>query len=400
MQRIGIYGGTFNPPHMGHIRAAEYALNALQLDRLLVIPSCVSPHKQLPTGSPTPQQRLEMLQIAFAGESRIQVSDMELCRGGSSYTWETVQQVKEMFPEQELVLFMGTDMFLSFDTWRHPERIAKNAALAVFYRGDPEEMQKIEEKKVFFEAWGAKVYLAENPVTEISSTDIRRMLVFGCAEPFVHPGVMAYIRENHLYGVAKDYRELPIEQLEQTVISLLKPNRVNHVLGCRQTAKALAEVHGADVIDAQRAALLHDITKALDGPHQLTLCREYGIKLDSFSAQNPKTLHALTGSLVAQRIFGENDAVVSAICSHTTGKADMNTLEKIIYVADYMEPNRDFPGVDRLRELAYTNLDGALEMGLKMTLTMLRQQGREVSPESAEALRYLENNRKEGIKIC
>lgn len=400
MGRIGIYGGTFNPPHIGHIRAAEYALQTMELSSLLVIPSCISPHKQMPAGSPTPRQRLEMLQLAFAEHSGIHVSDLELCRGGSSYTYETVQQVREMHPEHELVLFMGTDMFLSFDTWRHPERILQNASLAVFYRGDPEETQRIQEKKVFFEAQGAKVYLVENPVTEISSTQLRRMLVFGCAEPFLDPGVMAYIRQNRLYGSVDYYQDLSMDALEQTVVSLLKPNRVAHVLGCRQTAKELAEVHGADPGDAQRAALLHDITKALDGELQLTVCREYGIKLDSFSEKNPKTLHALTGSLVAKRIFGENDAVVSAIASHTTGKAAMNTLEKIIYVADYMEPNRDFPGVESLRSLAYTDLDGALKLGLQMTLSMLRQQGREISPESTEALQYLENNRKEGMKIC
>ena len=112
--------------------------------------------------------------------------------------------------------------------------------------------------------------------------------------------------------------------------------------------------------------------------------------LDAFHEKNPKTLHALTGSLVADRIFGENREVVAAIHSHTTGKADMNTLEKILYVADYMEPNRDFPGVEKLRELAFTDLDKALKLGLEMTLELLQQQGREISPESAEALAFLE----------
>ena len=112
--------------------------------------------------------------------------------------------------------------------------------------------------------------------------------------------------------------------------------------------------------------------------------------LDEFSENNPKTLHALTGSLVAERIFGENEAVVKAIESHTTGKPAMNTLEKIIYVADYMEPNRDFPGVEELRRLAYTDLDGALKLGLEMTLAMLRQQKRQISPASSQALAYLE----------
>ena len=131
------------------------------------------------------------------------------------------------------------------------------------------------------------------------------------------------------------------------------------------------------------------MTKALDGPLQLQLCRSYDILLNTFYEKNPKILHAFTGSLVAQRIFGENKQVVDAICSHTTGKPGMNTLEKIIYVADYMEPNRDFPGVQKLRQLAYSDLDEALKLGLTMTVELLKEQGREVSPESEQTLAWL-----------
>ena len=387
MARIGIYGGAFNPPHTGHIRAAEYAVQALHLDRLLLIPSATSPHKPLPAGSAMPEQRLEMTKL-WAGK-KMEVCDIELSRGGTSYTYETVEQLKKQYPNEELILFMGTDMFLSFHTWKEPQRILACVSLAVFYRGDKGEQAAIAQKKQEYETAGHRVYLVENPVTEISSTQLRRMLVFRCAKPFMDEKVLAHIEENGLYGTAKDYMHLPMEELEQVVVDLLNPNRVKHVLGCRDTAAELARVWGADETDAARAGLLHDITKALDGPLQLTLCREYGKVLDEFSENNPKTLHALTGSLVAERIFGENEAVVKAIESHTTGKPAMNTLEKIIYVADYMEPNRDFPGVEELRRLAYTDLDGALKLGLEMTLAMLKQQKRQISPASSQALAYL-----------
>ena len=356
---------------------------------LLVIPACVSPHKQLPESSASPAQRLEMLRLGLAQAAHTQVSDLELQRGGPSYTYETVAQVKSAYPEAELVLFMGTDMFLSFHTWRHPEKILKKASLGVFYRGERGEQAAIAKQKAFLESKGARVYLVENPVTVISSTDLRRMLAFECADEFLTPEVSDYIRANGLYGTNRDLHGLTMEQLEQAVVSLLNPNRVAHVLGCRDAAMELARVWGVDETDAARAGLLHDITKALDGPLQLTLCNACGIILDNFSVKNPKTLHALTGSLVAKRIFGENDAVVRAIRSHTTGKADMNMLEKIIYVADYMEPNRDFDGVEELRVLAHTDIDKALKLGLEMTLSMLRQQGREISPESQEALAWL-----------
>ena len=225
--------------------------------------------------------------------------------------------------------------------------------------------------------------------TAITQEQLRRLLVFRCADEFMTAETEALVRETALFDPAEHFCCLALSELEEKVVGLLKPNRVAHVLGCRDTAVELARLWGADETDAARAALLHDITKALDTDMQLALCRAYGAPLDAFSKQNPKTLHALTGSLVAHRIFGENQAVISAIRCHTTGKANMNMLEKIIYVADYMEPNRDFPGVEKLRNLAYTDIDQALRVGLETTLSMLRQQGKEVSPESAEALAWL-----------
>ena len=389
MERIGIFGGTFNPPHIGHIQAAQQAITALGLSRLLLIPDRIAPHKQLPENSPTPEQRLDMLRIAAADCPQIQVSDIELCREGVSYTVETVTALKKLYPRAELVLLMGTDMFLSFDSWKNARKILKNTTLGVFCRGEKNEQTAIKEKRSELQRQGAKVELVKNDVIPISSTQMRRLLAFHCADAFLPAGVGDYIRENGLYDVSARWKNLPMEELEQVVVSLLNPNRVAHVLGCRDTAVELAERWGADVTDAARAGVLHDITKALDGPLQLTLCEAYGKILSDFSRKYPKTLHALTGSLVAERIFGENEAVVSAIRYHTTGKAGMNLLETIVYVADYMEPNRDFPGVEKLRALAFTDLPSALKLGLEMTMEHLKKQGSEVSPESREALAYL-----------
>ena len=226
-------------------------------------------------------------------------------------------------------------------------------------------------------------------VMTVSDENLRRMAVFRCADSVASPEEILRACESGLFPADRDLTCLSEEALQQAVVALLKPSRVAHVLGCRDTAVRLAEKWGADVEDAARAALLHDVTKALDGPLQLTLCEAYGIILDNFSHENPKTLHALTGSLVAERIFGENPAVVAAIRSHTTGKADMNMLEKIIYVADYMEPNRDFDGVEKLRQLAYSDIDKALILGLEMTISMLLEQGKEIAPASQAALAFL-----------
>ena len=391
MERIGIYGGTYSPPHIGHLKAAEYAIEALGLDRLLLIPTGVSPHKAMSAGA-TSADRLEMLRLSAAGMEKAQVSDLEIQRQGSSYTVDTLRAIREENPGAELVLLMGTDMFVSFLNWREPESILSLATLAVFCRGERGERERIEAQKENLEAMGAKIRLVENPVNAISSTDLRRMLVFGCADPFLMPGVGDYIREKGLYGLDRERKNLPMEALEEAVIALMNPNRVAHVLGCRDTAVELARVYGENEVDAARAGLLHDITKAIDGPLQLTLCDEYGIVLDTFSRSFPKTLHALTGSLVAERIFGENENVVSAICHHTTGRANMTLLEKIIYIADYVEPNRDFPGVEAMRAMAYADLDRAVLMGLQSAVAHVRRQGQGLAPATLEALEFLQNH--------
>ena len=270
MERIGIYGGTFNPPHVGHMTAARQVIKLLRLDKLFLIPTRIAPHKSLPENSPTPEQRLEMLTVASADISQAEVLDLELRREGPSYTYLTVDALKQRYPQAQLVLVMGTDMFLSFEAWKNWQWLMKNVTLAVLYRGQRGEQAAIREKRDTLCAQGAQVELVENQVTAISSTDLRRMLTFGCAAPFLPDGVLDFIGDKGLYNVRKNLRKLPMEQLEQVVISLLKPGRVAHVLGCRDTAVELAKRWGADPTDAARAGILHDITKALDGPLQLT----------------------------------------------------------------------------------------------------------------------------------
>lgn len=396
MERIGIYGGTYNPPHVGHMRAAAHAIEALKLDRLLLIPNNIAPHKQMPEDAATAQQRMDMLRMSAKGLEKTEILDLELQRDGKSYTSDTVTQIRKIYPEGELFLLMGTDMFLNFLTWHEYRTISDQVTLAVFYRGERGEQEAVCRQQERLEEMGIRVVRICNPVTAISSTDLRRMLIFGCADPYLCPGVGDYIRAQGLYDTGRDYKNLPMDALEETVVKLLKENRVAHVLGCRDAAVELARQYGENEVDAARAGLLHDITKALDGPLQLTLCSEYDILLSKFSQENPKTLHALTGSLVAEQVFGENQAVVAAIRYHTTGRPAMSRLEKILYLADYIEVNRNFPGVDRLRAAAHRSLDEGMLMGLEMTLSQLREQKRQISQNSIDAARHL---REQGVRL-
>ena len=388
MERIGIYGGSFNPPHIGHIQAARYAARELRLDSLVMLPAGEVPGKSLPEGSATAEERLQMLELAVGDCPNLRVSDFDACRERCR-TWETLEHFAREYPGAELTVLVGSDQLAKLPGWENVSFVLSHAQIAVARRGLPGEETLIREKSGLLRGMGARVRALENPTQPISSTQLRRLLAFGCGWEFLPPGVEGFIRREGLYHVNADWKNLPMERLEGVVLSLLNPDRIRHVLGCRDTAVALAKRWGADETDAARAGILHDITKALDGPLQLTLCDAYGKMLTDFSRKYPKTLHALTGSLVAERIFGENPQVVSAICHHTTGRAGMNLLETIIYVADYIEPNRDFPGVERLRELAFSDIDAALKLGLEMTLEHLKEQGGEVSPASRQALDYL-----------
>ena len=147
MSRTLIYGGSFNPPHLGHVEAFAAARAHLQPERSLIIPSRVPPHKALAAGSPESEERLELTRLAFAAFEEAEVSDMELRREGISYTALTLTELKERFPEEEFFFLMGTDMFLSFDSWRFPEKITEKASLGVLYRGDNDEQEEIAAKK-------------------------------------------------------------------------------------------------------------------------------------------------------------------------------------------------------------------------------------------------------------
>lgn len=392
MARIGIFGGSFNPPHRGHLLAAQEQRRLLHLDKVILIPAGIPPHKQIAEGSPSGEMRLAMTKALAAGDPCLEVSDIELRREGASYTADTLLALHGQYPDDELFLLMGTDMFLSFHTWSRPEVICSLASMCLALRKTPSksEAAQLDAQTEYLEtAYGAKVFRIENHYEEMSSTLIRRMLRFDCAGDYLTPGVLDVISANRLYDTGTNLKGLPFELLCRQSLSLHKEKRRPHVLGCCQTAQQLAKRWGADPNLAARAGILHDVTKALDKPAHLALCKKYGISLRPFEVENDKLLHAKSGAAVARGVFGECEDVVDAIFWHTTGKADMTLLEKIIYLADYMEPNRSFDGVEELREYAWTDLDRAMLRAFEMSVELLEARGKAVDENSREALDYM-----------
>ena len=312
--KIGIYGGTFDPIHRGHITAAQAAAQQLGLDLLLLIPASIPPHKALPEGGADAAQRLEMATLATVELScPAQVLDVEVKRRGKSYTADTLRTLRRQYPEDELWLLMGTDMFLSLQDWREPQEILRLARVAAFSRtGDPEQQRFARQRAYLEETFGAQVTVVENPhVVDISSTRLRQLLPEG--REYLPEAVYGYILRQRLYGTHAELKHLTPEELRPIALSFLKPKRMPHVLGTEQ----------------------------------------------------------------------------EAIRWHTTGKPDMTLLEKVIYLADYIEPNRDFPGVDELRRAVYDDLDKGLLMGLSDTIDEMERMGNPVHHDTLEARDFL-----------
>lgn len=390
--KLGIYGGSFNPVHRGHLSAACAAAKQLELDRLFLIPANVPPHKTLSADSAAAEHRLAMTVLATAEmDCPVEVLDIELRRTGKSYTSDTLRELRVKYPDDELWLMMGTDMFLSLHTWHEPEAIMSLASIAAFSRTEEGEDEEFAAQEKFLEStYGAHVVTLRNPdVIEISSTQVRAALPKGDGEEYLPSAVYGYILRYGLYGTAADLKHLATEELRCAALSYLKPRRMPHVLGTEETAVALAQRYGADGEEARIAALLHDCTKKLSIEEQLALCEKYGLPLDEMQRGALKLQHAITGAAVARDVFGVSDAVYDAIRWHTTGKPDMTTLEKVIYLADYIEPTRDFPGVDDLRKVVWEDLDRGLLLGLEMTIEEMAHWGNPVHEDTLRARDFL-----------
>ncbi len=196
MKKIGIYGGSFSPPHIGHVCAARQFIDALSLDELFIVPSFISPHKQNKLTA-TPTDRYEMTKRAFKGISGVTVSDYEIAKKEVSYT---VNTLTHFAAKGELYFLCGADMFLSLDKWYRPDLLFKQAAFVVIRREEGFEDDILQAKKHYEETYHATVIYLENKILPLSSTMIRSAVCEGRSiSPWVNPEVEVYIREHRLY---------------------------------------------------------------------------------------------------------------------------------------------------------------------------------------------------------
>ena len=353
--KIGIYGGTFSPPHLGHVRAAEAFICEMGLDKLLVIPAFLPPHKSEDEHI-APALRLAMCRLTFRMD-RAEVSPMELCRGGRSYTVETLEILKRRYPDDELYLLCGTDMILSFDTWYRAADIFRLCTVVYIRREDDDKKEREIDKKIAFyvKQFDAEIRHIKAKPLEISSTEIRRRIKEGKSlSGFVTPAAERFILDYKLYteGTKSMIDDEKLSELRDALRGKMSCQRYNHTLGVEKMAVRLGELLAPDKIPILRgAALLHDITKENSFEKQLQICENVGIIITYVQKMTPKTLHALTAAALIPSEYPDfaYDEIISAVKSHTTGSENMSVTDEIIYLADWIEENRTFEGCVILR---------------------------------------------------
>ena len=375
--RIAIFGGSFDPVHKEHVNFVCAAIDCLRLDKVFVMPAHTPPHKPYRVLS-SYRDRLEMCRLAFCGLPQVEISDYEISQGGTSYTYLTCRYFRGLFPDAEIFFLVGTDMLRDFPTWKTPQSIVKDVTVAVCGRNDAQGWWEEEQKK-FVEKFGKPFARIDYNGEEVSSTKIRVLAGAGMRlTDFLDEKVADYIDKNGLYKIPNADKALALE----------KPARMEHSIRVANLAASRALKLKISERQAITAALFHDCGKNLtsDSPYL------EGFVLPNTWGEVPKSVwHQYAGAYVAEKHFGITDEdVLNAIRYHTSGRPNMSELEKLIFLADMLEEERCYEGVDMLRRLFWQggDLDDCLETALYETLKFLKTKKADVYPLTEQAYKF------------
>ena len=381
MLKVGILGGTFNPIHEGHLSIARIAKQTAGLNQVVFLPSGQPPHKansQLVSAI----NRLNMTILAVHRMEGFSVSDMEVFRQGTTYTVDTISQLREEMPNTELYYIIGGDTLYQLPTWRTPERVAAllNGGMIVVPRPGDEREKLLAEATRLKETLGFRTLVAEEFGPDISSTDVRGIFEEGSSAGSLIPhAVSDYIAQHGLYQV-------PYSQMTLMLKRSLSEYRLRHTLSVAETAVWIANRFGVDPAQAHLAGMLHDCAKGMDAPTLLRLIKNGGISADDLELSMPALLHAPAGAALARTQYHVSDQnVLAAIRWHTTGRRNMTPLEKVVYLADMIEPGRAYyHGLDELRARARENLDDAVHMAAAQSAAYVASRGKKLHPRTNE----------------
>lgn len=358
--RIGIYGGSFNPVHNGHIHLALTAAEEFGLDRIYLVPSKKSPHRSSDEYA-SDKDRIEMLRLACRVSGKLEVSSYELENDRVSYSVYTVRHFRELFPDAELFLLVGSDMLLSFDKWFCYEEILTQVELCVVSRneGDLDELHRYAEKL----GKSDRIHISCVAPIEVSSTEIRKKIAknknFSC---YLDKNVVQYITMRGLYSFRGENKlHYDPDEKKKYLKEHLSAKRYNHSLNVAAECRKLALKYNEDPDKAYFAGLLHDVCKELPDKAQKAMVEQCGFTVCREELETRSLWHAIAGASFIKTEFGVEDIdILNAVRFHTVGRAGMSRLEELVYLGDLISADRDYKDVDRMRKLSYNDLNEAM----------------------------------------
>ncbi len=386
---ILFFGGSFDPVHNGHYGILKTAIDYKKFDKLIVMPVGTPGHKAV-CKVPFVIRKL-MAQTAFSKLGvDLEVSDFEGNSKEKSYSYITMDYLHSIYPDGEIWFVIGADSAINLDKWKNWQYLASKVNFLVFARevDDGEELAAAVEK---IKEYSSKTTILKSPVVPISSTELRRMIAEG--EDFsqwVDPDVEKIITENNLYHT--DYYTRNIDTAKMLVPMMLREKRAMHTFNVEKLAVELAEKYGVDVNKARLCALLHDIMKQADDDIMLHRALQSDI-IDRIKSKPLPVLHGFAAADYAKREMDiEDSETLMALKSHTCGRRGMSDLEKVIYLADMLSEERNYPEKENLLKLAREeSLDIAMEQALRDSINWLGERKGEIDKDSCEALCYFEN---------
>ena len=318
MNRI-IFGGGFDPIHLGHLNMAKAAKKIIQ-GEVIFVPAKVSIWKE---ESVDETHKLNMIKLAIEGEEGFSVDTFELEQKEQPYSYLTVEHFAKKYPHDKLFFLIGQDQVNSFHLWKEPEAIASLAQI-VYYKRPKCAVNQANIDKFHMQA-------IEGPVVDVSSSDIRNLKSLAISEK-----VLRYIEENNLYFISK-------------IKGYIKESRYIHSLSVAHLAYTIAKKQHLDYQKAYIAGILHDIAKGVDKNESLALMKQY---YPEYLDIGEYAYHQFLGEMIAKRDFNiEDEEELSAIKYHTTGRKDMCWLEKLIYASDKIDPTRQFDSSELIRAM-------------------------------------------------
>ena len=370
--KIILYGGAFNPVHVEHKAIARAAADSLKADKLIVIPTAVSPHKSgqmhISDGD-----RLAMLKSAFADMPCAEVSDFELESGGVSYSYITCNHFRKLYPDAEIYFLMGADMLASFDKWKNPQKILSCVKLVAVAREDEKKFLSFKERaeKLFSTEVATVNYVGK----DVSSSRIRTLAALGeDISAYVLPSTCQYIQERQLYALKNLWEAKNLE----------KPSRWAHSVRVAAMCAANASRAGWTEEQAITAGALHDVAKNLEAGSPL---------LSGFVPPDgvpSPVMHQFSGEYVARTYFKiEDESILNAIKYHCSGRAAMTDCEMLLYLCDMLEEAHNFDGIELLRREFYKDIKYGMFAALLHQVKYLKSTGSEIYNLTEQAYLYL-----------